>query len=119
MAKKANVSYDKENDILYVYIGEKVGDSLEIGNFVIDFSHDNKVVGVEIFNASELLNKLYLGVFHGKIPKKSLSGIKDAVISVHQTKELLYIVAVFRITVKNKTFDVPLSVPAPKSLACA
>ena len=49
MAKKAKVDYDEENDILWIYVGESVKDSLEIDNFVIDFSSQNKVVGLEIF----------------------------------------------------------------------
>lgn len=41
------VSYDYDNDILYVNKGEKVKDSLQIDNFVIDFSFNNRVVGMK------------------------------------------------------------------------
>lgn len=44
MAKIAKVDYDEENDILFVYTGQKAHDSLEVGKFVIDFAADNKIV---------------------------------------------------------------------------
>ena len=57
------VYYDKNNDILYVYKKGKVKFSLEIlSNFIVDLDHSNKVVGLEILNASKVL----------KVPKKDL-----------------------------------------------
>lgn len=47
------VKYDKEQDILYVHKGDKEADSLPIEDFIVEFSHNNKVVGMEILNASE------------------------------------------------------------------
>ena len=44
MVKKVNISYDYENDILYLFTGEKVKDSLQIDNFGIDFSHKGKIL---------------------------------------------------------------------------
>lgn len=52
---KPKISYDEEHDILYYNTGEKVSDSLELGDVYIEFSEEGKIVGVEIMNASEFL----------------------------------------------------------------
>ncbi len=109
MVKEAKVDYDGENDILWVYTGEKIKDSLEIDNFVIDFSFDNKVVGVEIFNASKLLSKLTLT----KIRKSMLSKIVKATLSFYQSKELFYIVVGLILMVNKKIREIPIQIPAP------
>ncbi|MFH8087079.1 MAG: DUF2283 domain-containing protein, partial [Candidatus Aenigmatarchaeota archaeon] len=97
MVKEAKVDYDKENDILWVYTGEKVKDSLGIDNFVIDFSQENKVVGIEIFKASEIVSKLT----RTKISKNSLAKIKKASLSSYQSRELLFVVASLILRIKN------------------
>ncbi len=48
MRLDAKVDYDPEEDLLYVYSGIKVRDSVEFDQLVIDFSADNKIVGIEI-----------------------------------------------------------------------
>jgi len=51
------VDYDSTQDILYLYKkGEKAKFSVELKNFVIDVADDNKIVGLEIFNASKILD---------------------------------------------------------------
>ncbi len=110
MAKKVKVDYDEENDILWVYSGEKIKDSLEVDNFVIDFSHDDKVVGVEMFKASEVISNLVLS----KISKEMLSNIKEATLSFYPSRELLYVVVGLILTVDNKLKEIPIQVPAPK-----
>jgi len=115
MAKNAKVNYDYENDILYVYVGNRAKDILEIDNFVIDFSHENKVVGVEIFNASKLISKLALN----KINKGMLSKIKVASLSFYQSKELFYIVVGIVLMIDNKLREIPIQVPAPKLAVAA
>lgn len=110
MAKKAKIDYDEENDILWVYSGEKIKDSLEIDKFVIDFSYDDKIVGVEIFNASEFISNLVLN----KISKEMLSNIKEASLSFYQSRELFYVVVGLLLTVDDKLREIPIQVPAPK-----
>lgn len=110
MARKAKVNYDEENDILWVYSGEKVKDSLEVDRFVIDFSHEDKVVGVEIFSASEVISNLVLN----KISKEMLSKIKEASISFYQSTELFYVVIGLVLAIDNKLKEIPIQVPAPR-----
>ncbi|MBI2583371.1 MAG: DUF2283 domain-containing protein [Candidatus Aenigmarchaeota archaeon] len=110
MARKAKVDYDKENDILWVYSGEKVRDSLEIDSFIIDFSHDDKVVGVEILDASEVISNLALS----RISREMLSNIKETSLSIYQSRELFYVVVGIVLEVDNKLREIPIQVPAPK-----
>ena len=65
----AKVNYDWKHDILYIYKNERAKFSVEVlNNFVIDIGFDNKVVGLEIFDASKIL----------RIAKKELKNIKKA-----------------------------------------
>ena len=105
MAQKAKVDYDSKNDILWIYLGEPVRDSVEIDNFVIDFSRDNRIVGVEIFNASKLISKLTLG----KVTKQMLSKIRAATLSPYQSKELVYIIVGLLFERK----EISIQIPAP------
>ncbi|MDI6826073.1 MAG: DUF2283 domain-containing protein [Candidatus Aenigmarchaeota archaeon] len=107
MVKKAKVDYDYENDVLYVYTGEKVKDSLDIENFVIDFSSDNKIVAVEVLDASKVLNKM----LQINISKDALSDVKEAGINIYQGREIIYVVLMFPIIVNKRKFDVRVPVP--------
>ncbi|PIN88740.1 hypothetical protein COU61_03645, partial [Candidatus Pacearchaeota archaeon CG10_big_fil_rev_8_21_14_0_10_35_13] len=49
------IDYDSDNDIFFISDGEKVKASLDIGDFILDVSHDNLICGVEIMDASENL----------------------------------------------------------------
>ena len=113
MAKPAKVDYDDENDILYLFTGEKASDSLEIDNFVIDFSSDNKIVGVEIMNATEMLSKLSQII----IPKDSLSRIESAAMNIYHGRELLYILLAIRLPINNRIEEIRIPVPAPAAIS--
>lgn len=68
-----SVSYDKEFDNLHIYLeGETSKQSIEMFDiFVVDMRGDfdgGKVVGLEIMNASKVLN----------VPKKDLAEVKEA-----------------------------------------
>ena len=108
MVKKVNISYDYKNDILYLFTGEKVKDSLQIDNFVIDFSHKGKIVGIEIFEASKVLS----GVSEFRISKKMLKDyLKEVYMKVYVGKEL--IVIGIGLLFKAKPREVHTSVPVP------
>jgi len=56
--KEFKFDYDKENDDLFIYLeGAKSKGAVEIGNLVIDFDENENLVGLEIFEASEILSK--------------------------------------------------------------
>ena len=58
MAIKVAHDYDPDLDVLHIYsekISEGVKGSLSVAEFNIDISNDNRVVGVEIEEASKIL----------------------------------------------------------------
>lgn len=55
---KEKISYDAEEDILYYNKGSAVQDTLDIGNFFIEFSGDGEIVGMEILEASDTISEL-------------------------------------------------------------
>ncbi len=110
MAKNARVNYTAEDDILLVHIDEPVHDSLEFDQFVIDFSKDDKLVGIEIFDASSFLKN----VLDIDVDKKRLEAIKSAQFSVIQQKEFAYIKVVMIIPrVKGKELTETILTPVP------
>lgn len=58
MAKETQFNYDKENDTLFIYKKEAVKGSIDVGNYIVDFTHEGNVAGLEIMNASEVLKNL-------------------------------------------------------------
>jgi len=55
--------YDKEADAAYIYVEDSIKDgevdkTIELNdNIIIDFDKNGKLLGVEILNASKILNK--------------------------------------------------------------
>lgn len=77
---KVNVDYDKEEDILYFYPNEKDVDfSIDYDDVILDVS-GNKIVGIEIINASEKFGtdegteKIKQSINSIKVNKRSLHG---------------------------------------------
>jgi uncharacterized protein YuzE len=100
MAKEAILEYDEENDILYIYTEKNPSDSVDFDNFVIDFSKDGMITGVEILNSSKFA------------PKQFLMKAKSAALSViQQGREYAIVkIIVFAINQKKEIF-VPSPVP--------
>lgn len=88
--------YDYQEDILYFHLGENSNyeSSKNLNkNILIDFNKNNLPIGVEIFNASEILGtkKLYLkqieqGIMKIKINKESINLNLNLIIVIHQRK---------------------------------
>ncbi len=78
------INYDYKFDVLYIYKeGKRAKFSIEaLENFVIDVDFDNKVVGLEISQASKVL----------KVAKKDLKNIKKASLATLMKKELYGVV---------------------------
>ena len=56
---KLKFSYDKLSDDLFLYSPKsKSKGSIEIGDIILDFNKENKLVGVQMINASKLLNDM-------------------------------------------------------------
>ncbi len=113
VAKKMKIDYDFENDILFLYSGEKVKDSLQIDEFVIDFSSENKIVALEIFNASKILSRLS----DVNVAKGALSKMEQASMSIYQGKDLIYITLSLRLSINQENVDLKIPVAAPAAVA--
>ena len=74
MEREILFDYDEENDILFIHKKDKIKGSVDIADFIVDLSTDEKVVGLEIMNATEHLEKL--GVTSPKEVLKNISGAR-------------------------------------------
>ena len=82
MAKQIKaIDYDVENDIFFISNGEKVKVSLDIGDFILDVSHENLICGIEIMDASENLG----------VSKVILKNIKSMKMSVTYKTNHVYV----------------------------
>lgn len=76
---KVNINYDEEEDILYFYPNEKGVDfSIDYDDIILDVS-GNKIVGVEILNASEKFRETDNEI---ERIKQALSSIKEAYMKI-------------------------------------
>lgn len=100
---KFNFNYDEDEDILYLYRkAEKVKFSLNFHDiFVIDFNEKNKVVGLEIIDATEVIYGLN---------KEHMKNIEEAALQTRYKDGILLIL----IAIKAKKLElVKTSVPIP------
>ena len=112
MKTATNYDYDEDNDILYIYKksehGSKVKGSLDVGNFIIDLTHDNNVSGLEVLDFSEVLKN-----FGIKKPKEVLQNIQRVQIRAVYTKSSIVIYYVISYKLKNKEEKIGASVAVP------
>lgn len=106
VAKYAKVDYDNENDSLFVYTDKKANDSVELGNYVIDFDREDKVSGVEIFDISKMLN------LSGH--SFDLENIKEAKLSASLEKNCIYLLILLKILINNKIVEKELYLSVPR-----
>lgn len=105
MAKEIKViDYDSDNDILFISNGENTKASLDIGDFILDVSHDNLIIGIEAMDASENLG----------ISKDFLKSIKNIKMSVNYNTNHVYVLLVMAF--KNKEKEVNMSIPLTLNL---
>jgi len=99
MAKQIKtIDYDFDNDILFISDGEKVKASLDIGDFVLDVSHNNFICGVEIMDASENLG----------ISKEILKNVKSMKMSVTYKTNHVYILLMIIFKEGDKEVNIPI-----------
>jgi len=99
MAKQIKIiDYDPKNDIFYISNKEKVKSSLDIGDFVLDVTHDNLIGGIEIMDASENLG----------ISKTILKNIKSIKMSVTYKTNHVYVLLMIVFKEKDKEVNIPI-----------
>lgn len=81
--KELKFDYDEKYDDLFVYSDEKSDGSIEIGDFVFDFTNDGKLVAFEIQNAIKNLNSI------ADRPFKNLDKLKSCKIEINTMKDFL------------------------------
>ncbi len=92
------IDYDFDNDILFISDGEKVKASLDIGDFVLDVSHNNLICGIEIMDAGENLG----------ISKEILKNIKSMKMSVTYKTNHVYVLLMIVFKKDNKEVNIPI-----------
>ncbi|MDY6788506.1 MAG: DUF2283 domain-containing protein [Candidatus Nanohaloarchaea archaeon] len=102
-------SYDSEHDILYINRGEKVKESLEIGDMVVDLSYDGKVAGLEILNASKTISEL-TGI---QVSDNNLRNIEKADLDTVKKGEHLFIVLKIAFRKEEKLIEKSIDVNLP------
>ena len=101
MAKSnTKISYDEEEDILFLSKGRKVKASIDIGDFIIDIDTNGFVTGIEILNASQNLN----------LTEEQLSGLQEASMVVTYKPNYVVIYLVMKLKEKEKDITIPLTV---------
>lgn len=103
------IRYDKENDILYVHKGKKEADSLPIGDYIVEFSHDNKVVGMEVLNASSNLSMM----LEDRISPEDLDSIIDADVRMKRSGRLavVFLNFIYRHGKEKRKGRIPINMP--------
>lgn len=92
------IDYDTDNDIFFISDGEKVKSSLDIGDFVLDVSHNNLICGIEIMNASENLG----------INKEILKNVKSMKMSVTYKTNHVYVLLMIAFKKGDKEVNMPI-----------
>ena len=112
-AKIAKASYDPEEDILYVRLGRPIKDSLQFGDFIVDFASDDRIVGLEIANASRnLLESLPASAD----PRKLLTTVRTARFATSEARGLVTIRVAFDISLGGMRYQPALHVPLPQAV---
>ena len=94
------MSYDSEEDILFLSKGRKIKASIDIGDFIIDVDHRGFVAGIEILNASQNLG----------LTETQLKSLEKASMSVTYKPNYVLIALIMKIKKKEKDITIPLTV---------
>jgi|SRR3989344_5056146 len=92
------IDYDADNDIFFISDGEKVKASLDIGDFVLDVSHNNLICGIEIMDASENLG----------ISKENLKNIQNIKMSITYKTNHVYVLLMIVFKKGDKEINIPI-----------
>ena len=57
--KKTKINYDRKKDILYIFLRSGIEERFEdlSKNITVEYDKNDKPIGIEIFNASEVLGE--------------------------------------------------------------
>lgn len=102
------VSYNKEEDIIYLGGEEKIKFSIDLalpsGDAVVDIGYDSQIKGIEIYNATKFFPSM----------QKELENIKNAIIRIIYTPS--YSSLFISLNLKKETSFTNLIIPYSKEL---
>ncbi len=110
------VDYDEDSDTLYLYSSkDKVKNSLDLGNIIIDYNHDDEAIGLEFLEATETVRNFSMFIpklalkddMH--IKKEALKQITKAHLNV-ETKSS-WLILTFNLQLNNEEVNGKLSLP--------
>lgn len=91
---KFEFEYSQRTDVLsiYNYIISKPSETVQFSEYLnIDIDKNNKIVGLEIFDASE-----FLGAFNEEVDKEFLQDLKEVEIQQKEIRNNWFLVIVFK-----------------------
>ncbi len=89
--EKFKIDYDIESDDLFLFSDRKSKGSIEIGNLVIDFDNQGKLVGIELLNATQFLKNSVDSSVNEIISRYFLSKLTGCEVQVKQQNNFLFI----------------------------
>lgn len=91
--KEYKFDYDAEDDVLYIQNAEKeVEESIEVSeDIVIDLDKEGRIIGIEIFYASE-----FLSIFNKEINKAYLENLESAGLEYKEFRNNWFITIVLK-----------------------
>jgi|SRR3989344_6432298 len=92
------IDYDFRNDIFSISDGNRVKASLDIGDFILNVSHDNFICGLEIMDASENLG----------VSKEVLNNIDNMKMSVTYKTNHVYVLLIIIFKEEGKEINIPI-----------
>ena len=102
------VSYDKENDILFVHKGfspnEKFKGNIDAGELILDVSTNERIRGIEILNASKFFKEF-------DVDRHVLENLIDAKFDVVTKPNAIMVNIAF--TAKNIKEELPAKIAVP------
>ncbi len=101
--KEIKFDYDKEYDDLFVYSEKKSNGSIEIGDFVFDFTNEGELVAFQIQNALKNLKKI------AEKPFDNLDKLKSCRIEINTMKDFF----VLKIELTNEKDVIYLNIAVP------
>jgi uncharacterized protein YuzE len=91
--KANNYDYDLQNNSIFFYNdGHKYKESIDADGIILDFSEDDKIMGIEILGASEKFN----------VSKSDLLNIKDFNAKIEISKENIEVAIKMKIIKRNQ-----------------
>ncbi|MFH1682364.1 MAG: DUF2283 domain-containing protein [Candidatus Woesearchaeota archaeon] len=110
MLQNFNFDYDSENDSLFVYNPKsKSKASVEMDDFIIDFSSRKEISGIELLNATEFLKSLEFEDQRINI-KELLKNIEECKIEII-VKENFFVIKFILISKSKERIATPLVIP--------